>query len=208
MLAEQTKTALGSGSGRSRNSWAQNFACKSAQGKMATASHVNSAHDNSISEATEAISACRNQFRARSIKTKGTNFGSIKMYMVEVFVHANPADGQPTQHARDFKLGCVLTSPRQFHQDNSGHQNAVLTGITLADGREWKETHCIYISGAKSWLLCVLASLPTSRPALRDVQIEQWSINQSLRALTTYTAFLHAGYILELGTGMPFSSGV
>ena len=94
------------------------------------------------------------------------------------------------------------------HQDNSGHQNAVLTGITLADGREWKETHCIYISGAKSWLLCVLASLPTSRPALRDVQIEQWSINQSLRALTTYTAFLHAGYILELGTGMPFSSGV
>jgi len=114
MLAEQTKTALGSGSGRSRNSWAQNFACKSAQGKMATASHVNSAHDNSISEATEAISACRNQFRARSIKTKGTNFGSIKMYMVEVFVHANPADGQPTQFARDFKLWWGLTSPRQF----------------------------------------------------------------------------------------------
>ena len=142
MLAEQTKTALGSGSGRSRNSWAQNFACKSAQGKMATASHVNSAHDNSISEATEAISACRNQFRARSIKTKGTNFGSIKMYMVEVFVHANPADGQPTQHARDFKLGCVLTSPRQFHQDNSGHQNAGLTGITLADGREWRNSFC------------------------------------------------------------------
>jgi len=29
------------------------------------------------------------------------------------------------------------------HQDNSGHQNAVLTGITLADCREWKEIHSI-----------------------------------------------------------------
>jgi len=61
-----------------------------------------------------------------------------------------------------------------------------------------------YTTSAKSWRLCVLASLPTSGPALRDVQIEQWSINQ--RALTKYTAFLHTGCIFELGIGMPLSS--
>ena len=81
-----------------------------------------------------------------------------------------------------------------------------MTGITLADGREWKEIHCICISRAKFWLLCVLASLPTSGPALHDVQIEQWSINP--RVLTTYTAFLHTVCILELGIVLSLSSAL
>jgi len=38
-----------------------------------------------------------------------TNFENINMYMVGVFVHANPGDGQPTQFARDIKFCWGLT---------------------------------------------------------------------------------------------------
>jgi len=67
---------------------------------------------------------------------------------------------------------------------------------------EWNTLH-MYI-WAKSWRLCVLASLPTSGPTLRDIQIEQWSINP--RALTTCTASLQPVCIFELGIGVFLSS--
>ena len=75
---------------------------------------MNYADDNSMSWSPEAILTYRYQFRAKSIEPSGTNCVSINIYMVGVCVHANPADGQPTQFARDFKLCWGLTSPRQF----------------------------------------------------------------------------------------------
>jgi len=190
----------GSGSGSSRNASTKNFAYKSAQDEIATAPHMNSADDNSIIGALEVTLAYRYQFRARSIKPGGTNCESINMYMVGVCVHANPADGQPTQFACDFKFCWGLTSPRQFRTSECGADR------NYARGWQRKERNTFHIIVVKSWLLCILASLPTSRSALHDVQIEQWSINQ--RALTTYTSFLHTGCIFELGIGMPLSSVV
>jgi len=100
----------GSGSGSSRKNCAQNFAYKSAKGEIATAPHVGSADDKGPIGAQEAILAHRNRFRTKSIKHSMANFESITMYMLEVCVHANPAGGQPTQLARDFKFWWALTS--------------------------------------------------------------------------------------------------
>jgi len=157
---------------------------------------MNSANDNSIRGALEEISACRNQFRTRSIKPNVNFLKSININMVEVFVwhYARKFCRLTTHTGRPwFQIqlqGCC------HHQDNPGNQNAGLTGIMLVDCREWKEIHW-----AKSWLLCVLASWPTCGPALCDVQIrvEQWSTNQ--RVLNTYAVFLHTGCIFELGKG-------
>ena len=130
----------------------------------------------------------------------GTHCESINIYMVGVCVHANPADGQITQFANDFKFCWGLTSSRQLIQDIRTRCSQELPSRMAENGKKY----IAYTTSAKSWRLCVLASLPTSGPALRDVQIEQWSINQ--RALTKYTAFLHTGCIFELGIGMPLSS--
>jgi len=54
------------------------------------------------------------------------------MYMVGVFVDEYPADRHLSQLARDFKYGCVLTSPRQYRTP----ERETITEITLADGRE------------------------------------------------------------------------
>ena len=94
------------------------------------------------------------------------------MYVVGVCLHANPADGQPTQFACDFKFCWGLTSPRQFRTSEHGADR------NYACGWQRMERNTFHVIVAKSWLLCILASLPTSRPALHDVQIEQWSINQ------------------------------
>jgi len=79
------------------------------------------------------------------------------------------------------------------HQDDWGHQNAGLTGITLTGGREWSNLHCMCISGANSWLLCVLAWLPTSGPALGDVQIRMMVVQTKgahhIHRISTY--FMH-----------------
>ena len=149
--------------------------------------------------------------RQKSFWRKSTNFGqktsipagqivraSTSIWLVYVCTQILQID---TQHSLPVISKFVLG---WHHQDNSGHQNAGLTGITLADGREWKEIYCIRVYGAKSWLLCALASLPTSGPVLREDQIEQWSIYP--RAFTTYTAFLHTVCIFELGMGISLSS--
>jgi len=164
----------GSGSGSSRSAFTKNVAYKSAQDEIATAPHVNSADDNSISGALEVILAYRYQFRARSIKPCGTNCESINTYIFGACVHANPAGGQPTQFACDFKFCWGLTSPRQFRtSDRSADRN-------YARGWQRMDRNTFHIIVAKSWLLCILASLPTSRPALYHVQVRQWLLNLTL----------------------------
>ena len=188
--------------GSCRSSFAQNCAYKSAQNEIATAPHMNCADDNSINGAPETITACRYQFWSTSIKPSGTNCESINMYMVGVSLHANPADAPPTQFALDFIFCYGLTTPRQFSTSERGAERSYARGWQRME----RNTLYIYIYRAKSWLLCILASLPTSGPALHNFQIEQRSINQ--RALITYTAFLHTGRIFELGVGISLSSVV
>jgi len=163
---------------------------------------MNCADDNSINGAPETITACRYQFWSTSIKPSGTNCESINMYMVGVSLHANPADAPPTQFALDFIFCYGLTTPRQFSTSERGAERSYARGWQRME----RNTLHIYTYRAKSWLLCILASLPTSGPALHNFQIEQRSINQ--RALITYTAFLHTGRIFELGVGISLSSVV
>ena len=99
----------GSGSGSFRNSCAENFAYKSVQGHIVTMPHMNSANDNRISGAPEAIWAYRYQFQVctRSIKpnlraSKCIWLGCLCTQILQMDI------------SRDLKFGLGLTSPRQF----------------------------------------------------------------------------------------------
>jgi len=77
----------------------------------------------------------------------------------------NPADGQPTQLARDFNFCWALTPPKQWIEDIRVRDWRELRS-RMAENRVWNgKIHCICVSGANAfWRTSIMTRIWTRSP--------------------------------------------
>jgi len=109
--------------------------------------------------------------------------------MVGVCVHTNPADGQPTQFARDFKLWWGLTSPRQFRtSERSADRN-------YARGWQRMERNTLHIYKWCQILASLRSSIITHVEASAPWCSNRTMVNQSKPEGTHYIHRIFARWI-------------